>query len=119
MHHVRSETKRRSVDGRAGRREAANAQFFINKQINAEFLDIDKHVGWNDKMVIDRVICKRTEEGWTLMIKAPRHGRRKIAYVNARTLAEAFELAGEFAARGCLSWVDDRWPPKIFGKRKP
>ena len=97
----------------------SNTQQFVNRKIEADLLEIDKHVGWNNTMVVDQIICKVTEDGWLFIVKAHRNGQRKVAYVSGETYSEAMELGAEFAKRGCLTWQKDRWPPKLMRKHKP
>lgn len=77
------------------------------------------NTGYMDGMVMDQLIVKANEDGWLVMVKAHRNGRRRVAFVSGSTFAEALELAADFAARGILTWQPDRWPPKILQKRKP
>lgn len=88
------------------------SQALINRKIGAEWLDLEKHVAWHGGWRLDQVICKVNEEGWLLILKAHRNGRRAVAFIQAETMPEAYELCGEFAARGVLTWQPDKWPPK-------
>lgn len=87
-------------------------QAFVNKQIAAEWLDTAKHVAWHYGMSLDQVVCKKNEAGWLLIIKAHKNRRVYASFVQAASLAEAFELGGELAARGHLTWKWDKWPSK-------
>lgn len=87
-------------------------QTFLNRQIASEWLDIEKHIAWHGGYVLNQVVCKRNEEGWLLIVKAHRNGRAYAAFLQTGTLAEAYELGGEFASRGVFTWQDDRWPSK-------
>lgn len=98
---------------------ATPSQTWVNSQINAMYLDIDKHIAYVDAMVLDQVLCRATETGWLLILKAHRGKASYAAFIATETLSEAYELAGEFAARGCLTWQRDKWPPKIKSRRKP
>ena len=89
----------------------ASAQAFINSQIMAEFLDIDKHVAWHSSRVLDQVILKVTDEGWLIILKASRNGTRWVSFVGGTTLVEAIETCGEFANRGILTWQIPKKPP--------
>lgn len=112
MSHTERDGLRLSVDSRDLQTPAHVRQAFINSKIGAEFLDIEKHVAWNGGFVLDQVICRRTKDGWLMLIKVHRNSRQVVAFVAASTYTEAYELAGEFASRGCLTWQDDKWPPK-------
>lgn len=87
-------------------------QAWINSRIHAEILDLGLHLGWHGGYRIDQLICRETDDGWSILVKATKKGKCWVAYINAETLPEAFELAGEFAARGVLEFKVDRWPSK-------
>lgn len=108
-----------SKDPSARSQQSKRRQTWLNMANQAEILDIALNVGWIDKMVLDQLIVKATEEGWLVMVKAHRNGRNRVAYCSGATFSEALELAANWAATGVLSWVPDRWPPKILRKRKP
>lgn len=117
--HTQQRGKRWSVDRRADTTKTDAWQALINRKVAAELLDLDKHIGWTDSMVLDQLVCRRTVEGWLVIIKAHRNGARRAAFVSGATYTEALELAGEFAARGCLTWQKDKWPPKRLEGKKP
>lgn len=87
-------------------------QAFVNQQIAAEWLDIQKHVAWHGGYLLDQVVCRQNKDGWLLIIKVHRRGRVYAAFVQTETVAEAYELGGEWASRGLLTWQHDDWPSK-------
>lgn len=91
-------------------------QALINKSIASEWLDLEKHVAWHGGYKLDQAVCRQNDEGWLLILKAHRNGRVYAAFIQAATLAEAYELGGEFAARGILTWQQDNWPSKRLKK---
>lgn len=91
-------------------------QAFVNKQIAAEWLDLEKHVAWDYGYTVDQVVCRRNDEGWLLIIKAYKGKRVYASFIQADSLTEAFELGGEFASRGVLTWQQDEWPSKRLQK---
>lgn len=119
MTHNRLQPKLRAGAPRASNSKAAPSQEWVNSSINAMYLDIDKHIAYVDALVLDQVLCRATEIGWLLILKAHRGRKSYAAFIATESLAEAYELAGEFAARGCLTWQRDKWPPKIKSRRKP
>ncbi len=119
MDKLRAQPKLRTKVPSANHRRAAPSQEWVNTSINAMYLDIDKHIAYVDALVLDQVLCRATETGWLLILKAHRGRKSYAAFIATETLAEAYELAGEFAARGCLTWQLDKWPPKIKSRRKP
>lgn len=92
-------------------------QTWLNRAIQASVLDMALNVGYLDGMVLDQFICKATEDGWLAMIKAHKHGKRRVAFVAGFTFGGAVELAASFAERGCLTWQPDKWPPKTIQRR--
>ena len=87
-------------------------QELINRGIAAQWLDLEKHVAWHGRYVLDQVVARRDDDGWTLMVKASRGKQVYIAYVKAETLAATYELAGEWADRGVFAWQHDEYPSK-------
>lgn len=73
---------------------------------------MEKHIAWHGGYRLDQVVVRQNEDGWLLMLKAHRNGRAYVSFLQAATLPEAFELGGEFASRGILTWQDDKWPSK-------
>ncbi len=92
-------------------------QAWLNKQIGSEWLDIEKHIAWHGGYRLDRLIVSRNDDGWLLMVKAHRNGRPYVSFLQGGTVAEAFELGGEFSARGVLTWQADEWPSKWLKRR--
>jgi len=92
-------------------------QAAINRAIAAAFLDLDKHVAWNGAYSLDQVVVRRTEEGWTGIVKAHRNGSQYVAFVNAASFVECLELLGEFADRGVLAYAPDKYPPKPWWRK--
>jgi len=95
------------------------SQVVINRQIAALFLDLDKHVAWNDRMVLNQVVVRRTEAGWQLIIKASGTRTDMVSYLSTDTFSEALDLAGEFADNGALKWVADKYPAKYKERPHP
>lgn len=91
-------------------------QSHLNKAIGAEWLDLQKHVAWHGGYRLCQVVVRRNEEGWLLILKAHRNGRAYVSFVQTETLPEAYELGGEFASRGVLTWQHDEWPGKWVKK---
>lgn len=87
-------------------------QAHVNKQIAAEWLDLEKHVGWHGGYRLDQVVCRHNEDGWLLILKAHRNGRAYVAFLQTESLPEAYEFGGELAARGLLTWQHDKWPSR-------
>lgn len=114
-----TDRKRWSEDRRARGIEASTRQTWLNRVIRADVLDFAQNISYMDGMVLDELVVKATEDGWLAIVKAHRNGRRRVAYVGARTYAEAVELAADFAAKGVLTWQKAKRPPWTRQKRKP
>lgn len=112
MARTRADRKVRSEEPTAYDTLFDTKQAFVNKQIAAEWLDIQKHAAWYGGYVLDQVVVKRNKDGWLLIFKASRRGRVYAAFVQAATPAEAFEFGGELAAKGQLTWEHDKWPSR-------
>lgn len=91
-------------------------QAWINAQIGAAWLDLDKHCAWHGGYLLDQVVARRGEAGWTVILKAYRGQTAYVAFIPAESLTEAYELTGEHALRGQLTWGVDRWPSKRLKK---
>jgi hypothetical protein len=87
-------------------------QAAVNRAIGSSFLDLDKEVAWNGGYVLNQLIVRRDGDGWQGLVKASRNGNDYVAYAGGGTYAEVIELIGEFAGRGCFTWLKDRYPPK-------
>lgn len=99
-----------SKEARTKGNQTEARQAWINMQIHAEFLDLEKHVGWDSGHVIDQVVLRKQDEGWMGMIKAHRNGTAACAFVWAEDLPGLIALMGEFASRGVLTWQKDKYP---------
>lgn len=88
----------------------------INRQIAGQLLDLDKHVAWHGGYVLDQVVFRRVDQGWTVIVKAHRNGHAYAAFVNGESLLDTMELVGEFADRGILAWSDDKYPSNRLKK---
>jgi len=87
-------------------------QAFVNKQIAAQWLDLQKHVAWHGGYRLDQVVCRKNADGWLLILKAHRNGRAYASFLQTESLEEAYEFGGELAARGLLTWQQDKWPSR-------
>lgn len=92
------------------------AQAGVNRQIKAEWLDVEKHVAWHGGYILDQISVRRNEDGWQLILKVYRNGRPYVSYVQTDTLPEAFDFGGELASKGLLTWQSDEWPSKWLKK---
>lgn len=110
MGQTRPNGRVRSVDPTEYNTNWDAAQALVNRKIAAEWLDVEKHVAWHGGYRLDQVVCRQADDGWLLILKAHRNGNCYAAFVTAPTLPEAYELTGEFAARGVLAWQADKWP---------
>lgn len=116
MPDTRPDEELRSEERRKGHTNLDVWQAHINKQIAAEWLDIEKLVAWHGGYRLNAVLIKKNDEGWLLMIKAHRNGRAYVAYVQSASLAEAYEFGGELSSRGLLTWQDDKHPSNWLKK---
>lgn len=107
-----TQERQSSKDAWAKQRQIDARQVFLNSQVAAQWLDLEKYIAWHDKLVLDQVICKKVDEGWLVILKAPGRRGPLASFILAGSLIEAFEMAGEWASRGVLTWVEDKWPPK-------
>lgn len=97
---------------RADRMITKTSQAFINTQIGQCWLDLEQHCAWHGEYILDQVVSRRGDDGWTIVIKAYRGKFAWVAFIEARTLSEAYDLAGEFAKKGVLVWSKDKWPSR-------
>ena len=95
---------------REGRIEPAMEQAWINMQIGAAWLDLEKHVAWHGEYVLDQVVARQDDDGWMVVLKAYRRVTAYVTFISARTMSEAYDLAGEMASKGSLTWQVDKWP---------
>lgn len=102
----------RSVDHTTSTRNWNAIQETIHRAIAAQWLDLDKHIAFHGAYVLDQVVCRRQDDCWQMILKAHRNGRPYASYVSAPSMWEAFELTGEFADRGVLTWQADDYPSK-------
>lgn len=96
--------------------ENETLQAWVNAQIGAAWLDLDKHCAWHGGFILDQVVVRCGDEGWQVILKAYRGQTAYVAFIPAETLAEAYELTGEHALRGWLTWDKDKWPSKRLKK---
>ena len=108
-----------SVDRAARTAKAHGVQTWVNREIQAATLDMALNVGYMDGMVLDQLIVKVNEDGWLVLVKAHRNGRRRVAFVGGASFSEALELAADFAEKGILTWQKDSWPPKVLSRFRP
>lgn len=87
-------------------------QALINRSIALTFLDLDKHLAWNGGYSLTGLSVTSKDDGWQAVIKARRNGGQWVAFVMGGTYSEAIELAAEFADRGVLTWMRDKWPSR-------
>ena len=87
-------------------------QWWINRQIQAEFMDIPKHVAWHAGMRVYDVRFREVEDGWQVLVKAVRKNRCFVTFLWGQTYAEALEVAGDMLFRGAADWKVDRFPPE-------
>lgn len=93
------------------------SQAFVNSQIGMAWLDLEQHCAWHGAYILDQVVARRGEDGWMIVIKAYKGKYAWAAFIEARTLAEAYELAADCAEKGSLVWSKDKWPSRQVKQR--
>lgn len=88
-------------------------QALINSRIGAQIMDMDKHISWTESMCLNQVVIRRTEDGWQVIVKASNNRNNLAAFVSTDSYQESLALAGELAENGALTWVKDKWAPKV------
>lgn len=88
----------------------ASEQNWLDACVVSSWLDMVQHVAWHGGYALDQIISRQDENGWMLILKAIRREQPYAAFISARTFPEACELAAEFAERGVLTWLPDKWP---------
>lgn len=88
----------------------------MNKQIAAEYLDLEQHCAYMEAVELDQVTYRKDKHGWMVLFKGRREGKAVVAFLGADCYAGAAEVAGEFAAKGILTWGRDKWPSQYTRK---
>ena len=80
---------------------------------------IPEHVAYHHGAVVTRITMKKTEAGhWLIVVQARFRDSPKVAFVEDWSLADALESASYLASKGILTWLPDKWPPKLDSSGK-
>ena len=79
---------------------------------------LEESIGWSYNAVLTGFAVKPARDGWLVVIKADFGDRPRVSYLEVRTFGRACEVASEFADRGLLHFVHDKYPPKLRWRRR-
>ena len=72
-------------------------------------LDLPKELAWQSGRELTGLSCSKRSEGWLLVLRAVKKGRKEVAFVGGRDYAECWENAIWGVENGGLRWRDDRY----------
>lgn len=101
-----------SEEAREEKRKVQQAATTATWRSLTDILSIDKNIAWLDGIAFDQLIVRRHDDHVLAMIKGTKGRKAYIAFVAGLTYAETLETVAEFAAKGVLTWREDRYPSR-------
>jgi len=71
--------------------------------------DLQALMAWGQGVILDGWSIASDAEGWRIVVKGTKDGRKLVAFTGARTYADALEVLVYETEHGSLNWHTDKY----------
>jgi len=71
--------------------------------------DLPQLMGWHQGVILDGWSIAADAEGWRVVVKGTKAGKKLVAFTGARTYADALEVLVYETEHGSLNWHTDKY----------
>ena len=93
------------------RTKGQSPQEDVEVRVAYSLLNLESNVHYHDNVILTQFRVSKTKEGWYVMLKGTRRGKKLVAFLGADDYRDAVTIAATSTDCQYVPWSADVWKP--------